>query len=144
MLVDKYDNSALDFPVKDKHYLIPFPFPFPFERLPRRASKIEAQNNIDINVFGYENKQFYPIYVSTGSYEELNLLLTSDGEKQHYVSISDFAKLMCNKTQHKEKKHFCMHCLQVFSSKEVLIKHKENCISINGKQGIQMPKKEVK
>ena len=31
--------------------------------------------------------------------------------------------------------------LQAFSSKEVLAKHKENCLSINGKQGIQMPKK---
>ena len=31
--------------------------------------------------------------------------------------------------------------LQAFSSKEVLAKHMENCLSINGKQGIQMPKK---
>ena len=34
-----------------------------------------------------------------------------------------------------------MHCLQAFSSKEILTKHKGNCLSINGIQGIQMPKK---
>lgn len=34
-----------------------------------------------------------------------------------------------------------MHCLQSFSSKEILTKHEENCLSINGQQAIQMPKK---
>ena len=34
-----------------------------------------------------------------------------------------------------------MHCVTGFSSEEVLAKHKENCISINGMQGIQMRKK---
>ena len=48
---------------------------------------------------------------------------------------------MHNKTKHKDTKHFCMHCLQAFSSKEFLTKHKENCLSINGIQGIQVPKK---
>ena len=122
LLVDNYDYSGVDFPVKDKHY-----------------SRIEAQNNINVNIFGYDNKQFYPIYVTTGSHEELNLLLISDGEKLHYVLIKSFNSLMHNKTKHKDTKHFYMHCLQAFSSKEILItKHKENCLSING---IQMPKK---
>ena len=29
-------------------------------------------------------------------------------------------------------------CLQCFSSKNVLIKHKENCLSINGKQSVKL------
>ena len=37
-----------------------------------------------------------------------------------------------------------MHCLQAFSSKEILTKQKENFLSINGIQGIQMPKKAAK
>jgi len=32
-----------------------------------------------------------------------------------------------------------MHCLQCFSSEDVLNNHKTNCISINGKQAIKMP-----
>ena len=34
-----------------------------------------------------------------------------------------------------------MYCLQCFSREDVLTEHKNNCISINGKQSITMPKK---
>ena len=54
----------------------------------------------------------------------LNLLLITDGEKKHYVPIEDFNSLMYNKTKHRDRKHFCMHCLQCFSAEEVLSKHK--------------------
>ena len=37
------------------------------------------------------------------------------------------------------KKNFCMYCLQHFSSEKILNNHKENCILINGTQGITMP-----
>ena len=53
--------------------------------------------------------------------------------------IKDFNRLMFNQTRHKEKKHFCMYCLQCFSSERILNNHKENCIIINGKQAIKMP-----
>ena len=59
----------------------------------------------------------------------------------HYVLIKDFNKFMNNQTKHKERKHFCMHCLQCFSSERVLNDHKENCITVNGKQAIKMPDK---
>ena len=48
---------------------------------------------------------------------------------------------MRNHTKQHGAKEFCMHCLQAFSTEEVLAKHKENCVSINGRQGIQMPKR---
>ena len=38
------------------------------------------------------------------------------------------------------KKWFCGSCLQCFSSKNVLIKYKENCLSINGKQSVKLEK----
>ena len=100
-----------------------------------QPNRIEAQNKVNINVFGNENKQFFAIYISAGGHEELNLLLTSDEEKHLYVLIKSF------NTKHHGTKEFCMHCLQAFSTKEVLAKHKQNCFRINGKQGIQMPKK---
>lgn len=102
-------------------------------------NKIEVQNSIKVNVFGYEDKQFYPIFVSKGSNEKvLNLLLVTEGEKKHYVLIKDFNSLMYNKTKHRERKYFCMHCLQCFSTEEVLSKHKTNCMVINGEQAIRM------
>lgn len=91
-------------------------------------------------MFGYEEKQFYPIYISKKMHNQvLNLLLITKDEKEHYVLIKDFNKMMYNKTKHKERKHFCMYCLQYFSTDEILTKHKSNCMVINGQQAIQMP-----
>ena len=43
-------------------------------------------------------------------------------------------------TKNKNKKWFCESCLQCFSSKSVLIKHKEHCVSIKGKQSVKLEK----
>ena len=57
----------------------------------------------------------------------MNLLLITEETKAHYVLIKDFNKFMyINQTKHKERKHFCMYCLQCFSSEQVLTNHKEN------------------
>ena len=50
---------------------------------------------------------------------------------------------MYNKTKHKERKHFCMHCLQCFSSERVLSDHKDNCITVNGTQAVKIPDKDT-
>ena len=51
---------------------------------------------------------------------------------------------MFHKTKNKNKKWFCKSFLQCFSSKSVLIKHKENCLSINGKQSVKLEKGIIK
>lgn len=73
---------------------------------------------------------------------ELNLLLISENEKRHFVLITDFNKLMRHQTKQNERKHFCVHCLQCFSSERVLADHKEVCIQVNKTQGIKMPTKD--
>ena len=40
----------------------------------------------------------------------------------------------------KNKKWFCKSCLQCFSIENVLIKHKEDCLSISGQQSINLEK----
>ena len=45
---------------------------------------------------------------------------------------------MFHKTKNKNKKYFCRSCLQCFSSKNVLTEHKEDCLSINGKQSVKV------
>ena len=62
---------------------------------------------------------------------EMNLLLITEDKKKHYVLIKDFNRFMYNKTKHEHRKHFCMHCLQCFSSESVLNNHKDNCIQVN-------------
>ena len=122
--VEKLDYQGIEFPVSIK-----------------QDNKIETQNSININVFGYEKKQPYPIYVSKEKFDDvLNLLLISENENKHYCLIKDFNRFMFSKNKTQHKKHFCMHCLQCFSKEEILSKHKEICIEINGKQAIKMPK----
>ena len=102
-------------------------------------SKIEVKNNICINVFGYENELVFPIYVSDQKFEDsMDLLLLIDDDKSHYVYIKDFNRFMFPKTKTKNKKWFCKSCLECFSSANVLIKHKEHCLSINGKQSVKL------
>ena len=70
----------------------------------------------------------------------MDLLLVTDGDKSHYVYIKDFERFMFHKTKNKNKKYFCKSCLQCFSSKNVLTKHKEVCLSINGAQSVRLEK----
>ena len=124
--IEKLNYSGIEFPVCIKHY-----------------NKIEKQNSININVFGYENKQPYPIYISKEKNEDhMELLLITENENNHYVLIKDFNKFMYNQTKHEHRKHFCMHCLQCFSSDRVLSNHKDICIQVNGVQAIKMPTKD--
>ena len=68
----------------------------------------------------------------------MDLLFLIDDDKSHYVYIKDFNRFMFHKTKKKKKKQFCKNCLQCFSKENVLIKLKENCLSINGKQSVQL------
>ena len=124
--IKKLNYDKIDFPVCNKNY-----------------NKIEKQNDININVFGYESKQAYPLYISKENYTNcMNLLLITKDKNKHYVLIKDFNKFMYNQTKHKERKHFCMYCLQCFSSERILNDHKVNCLQVNGTQAIKMPTKD--
>ena len=122
-MINELNYDGIDFPLSQKHY------------------KVEKQNSIRINVFGYEDGQPFPIHISKETFkDQMNLLLIIKDEKKHYVLIKDFNTFMYNQSKHKERKHFCMYCLQCFSSERVLLKHVNNCLTINGAQGINMPK----
>ena len=102
-VVEKLNYDEIEFPVQEKDF-----------------DKIEVKNNICINVFGYENKLFFPIYVSDQKFEDsVDLLLVIDNDKLHYVYIKDFDRFMFHKTKNKNKKWFFRSCLQCFSSENV-------------------------
>ena len=123
-LIGELNYEGIEFPVLQKQY-----------------NKIETQNSIRINVFGYKKEQPFPMHISKEKFEDqMNLLLIPEDEKKHYVLIKDFNVFMYNQTKHKNKKHFCMYCLQYFSSERILVKHTNNCLTINGAQAINMPK----
>ena len=121
--VNELNYDGVEFPVSQRH-----------------DNKVEKQNSIRINVFGYEDGQPFPINISKETFEDqMNLLLITKDEKKHYVLIKDFNAFMYNQSKHKERKDFCMYCLQCFSSIEILDAHRRDCIVINGKQAIKMP-----
>ena len=86
----------MEFPVKEKDF-----------------DKIEVQNNISINVFGYENKLVFPIYISNKKIKDsMDLLLLIKDNKSHYVYMKDFNRFIFKKMKNKNKKYFCKSCLQ--------------------------------
>ena len=123
-LVSKLSYEEINFPASKKDYC-----------------KIEKQNKICINVFCYENKVVYPVYLLNQKFSDsMDLLLVSDKFKSHYVYIKDFDRFMFNKTKYKGKKYFCKNCLQCFNSEKILREHKEDCLAINGKQNVKLEK----
>ena len=74
----------------------------------RYIYKIEKKNSIDVIVFGYENKEKHPIYVSKKCYEEkvADLLLIEEKGKIYFVLIKGFIKFMYNHILHRRKNIF--------------------------------------
>ena len=112
---------------------------FPVEE--KDFEKIEIQNNIFVNVFCYKNKMVFPIYISDQTFKNsIDLLLLINDDQSNYMYIKDFTTFMFHKTKNKNKKWFCKSCLQCFSTENMLIKHKEDCLSINGQQSVNLEK----
>ena len=127
---ERLDWSGLKFPVDLKQIII-------FEK-----------NNpqISINVFGFEGV-VYPLRLSKRSErersesEQINLLLISDGEKQHYCLIKSLNRLLSSQVSgHKESNSFCLNCLNHFPNEEKLKIHEEYCLK-NQAIRIEMPEK---
>ena len=58
--------------------------------------EFEKLNDVQVNVFGYDNGQLLPLEIL--SYESefvMDLLLLYDGDYHHYVLISDLVKVVC-------------------------------------------------
>ena len=66
----------------------------------------------------------------------MDFLLLIDNDKSHYLYIKDCDRFMFHEAKYQKKNGF----VQCFSSENVLIKHKENCLTINGKQSVKLEK----
>ena len=85
-------------------------------------------------MFCQENGLTHLVHISDEKIKNyLDLLMITNKNKSHYVYIKDFDIFMCNKTKNKNKRHICRYYLQCFSSKRVLVEHKETWLKINGK-----------
>ena len=79
-MINELNYDGINFSLSQKHY-----------------NKVEKQNSIRINVFGFENGQPFPIHISKETFEDqMNLLLITKDEKKHYVLIKDLNAFMHN------------------------------------------------
>ena len=73
--------------------------------------KFEKNNpTISVNVYGYENGiGIYPLRISDYEREtNVNLLLISNGERQHYCWIKNMSSLLYGQTsKHHGERHYC-------------------------------------
>ena len=123
-IAETLNHSGVDFPVSKKDY-----------------GKISVLNKININVFCYENKVIFSVYLSDQSYgDSMDLLLVSNGFINHYVHIKDFNRLMFSKTKNENKKWFCQSFLQCFGSENIILEHGRDCLLINGGQNVKLEK----
>ena len=64
----------------------------------KQISKIEKQNYINVNVFGYGLSGVYPIYISKGTYNDhMDVLLLADNS---FGLIKDSNRFMFNQIKH--------------------------------------------
>ena len=107
-------------------------------------NKFEKQNpTISITVIGYEKKSVYPLRNSDCTDREnkiILMLIEKDGVKL-YCLVKSLNRLLASQvSNHKEKQHFCLRCLNPFWSQKSLNKHQEYCIEYEGVK-IELPEK---
>ena len=95
---------------------------------------------ISINVFGYE-ESVYPLKIPKPKKSfNVDLLLISDKEKQHYCLIKSLSRLISSQVSKQNgSMEICRRCLNHFPNKKKLKIHEEYC-SNNEVVKIEMPK----
>ena len=95
-------------------------------------NKFECLNsNISITVFGYDEKdKVYPLRVSEyiGREHDIVLMLVEKDGVKHYCLVKNISRLLSTQvSNHKEKHHFCLRCMNSFWTHKSLIEHKKYC-----------------
>ena len=107
-------------------------------------ARFERNNEVSVNVFGYEGKEVFPIRITPERYDQhVNLLLYSDGDKSHYCCIRDLNRLLNDQKTNTHRHFFCDYCLYGFTKESLLLDHRPYC-RIHGPQKIELPTEEDK
>ena len=108
-------------------------FPTPLSQIP----KVELQNNLGINVFGYsESAGIHPLYITKDNDKSpINLLLISevkDGKvNSHYCWIKNFNRLCSAENKHNGETFFCLRCITPHWTKQTLEDHLIHCKGVD-------------
>ena len=103
--------------------------------------KIEDISKINICILRADEKEnVYPMFTSENKHKsDLNLFYYMN----HICLIKDINKYLYRNNKHKNKKYFCVRCLNSFNSEQNLTKHKDLCVKYNTKsEKLILPKED--
>ncbi|KAK3748543.1 hypothetical protein QZH41_001377 [Actinostola sp. cb2023] len=113
------------YPTKDNLKGVDAPTPIP------QISKVEKQNNLAINVFGWDKGVIvHHLSKQPEGIPRINTLLIEKAGKFHYTWITDLNRLLYDQSKHREHKHFCERCLHGYSREDLLEAHRPECRGI--------------
>ena len=114
-------------------------FPVPISQVAR----FERNNNLSINVYGYES-EIFPIYITNKrDMTHINLLLIEKEGNQHYCLIRNMSRLFSDRNRHNGAQYPCNYCLHFFSSSKLLSDHIPYC-NVHGVQKTSFPSDDEK
>ena len=94
-------------------------------------NKFENNNNIAVNVFGYDNEkeEILPLRITLKINKELvRILLIEENGQKHYCLIKNMSKLFSKQyNNHGHTIYPCDYCMQVFVKQELLDEHLQYC-----------------
>ena len=108
-----------------------------------KLNLFERQNNdILINVFGFENNEIYPLRITKQKNwkHHINLLFLQRDNVMHYCLIKDLNAFLHRTRTSKWRTFFCPYCLQGLTRQDLLDTHTD-FRSVNGEQKIVLPTK---
>ena len=109
------------------------------------VAKFEKQNpGYSVNVFGYnKSESVFPLRINKTMQDNVvDLLMISDGEKQHYCWIKNLSRLLTKQVSKKKiSRVYCRNCLLSFDNESSLGKHQEYCHN-NEAVKFELPKEE--
>ena len=101
-----------------------------------QVGKFESQNT--------DNEVVFPLHITPKrDVTHINLLLLSDGDKQHNCLITNMSRLLNDRTKHKGSELYCNYCLHAFRRQDLLDDHVPYC-QPHGPQRISMPNEDNK
>ena len=93
-----------------------------------QIQKVEWQNNLAINVFGWDKGVIvHCISSQDKNMPRINLLLIKKTGKFHYTWVKDLNRLLFDQSKHVHHKYFCKYCFHGYTREDLLEAHREEC-----------------
>ena len=107
-----------------------------------QLKKVEKQNNLAINVYGWENNKviIHRISDQPPEIKRINTMIIEKNSKKHYVWVKHLNRLLASQHKNTNHKYYCERCLLGYSRQDVLEQHLLDCRGINERAiRIEMP-----